>query len=177
MVDSASTFTTEDMAERVQRPKKGGKYCVAGGPKNVSCKNCTYTPDVSMHVFPKDETTRRLWVKFVRKHRPDFKPSQSSALCSVHFEPTCYTRLSIMSQDHQSKGKRILLKGSIPTRDTVAPFSTPEASPRERKKVSAFIVVLQVNFRYTWFCVLLAWVLVANSQSFSVLLWTNDILF
>ena len=33
--------------------KSLGKYCVAGGPNNESCKNNSTTPGISMHEFPK----------------------------------------------------------------------------------------------------------------------------
>ena len=59
---------------------------MAGGPGNVSCTNSIYTPGVSMHVFPKNEKARNLWVRFVRRHRDGFVLTPASALCSVHFE-------------------------------------------------------------------------------------------
>ena len=38
------------MADNVTRPlKRGGKYCVAGGPDKVSCQNTTYSSEISMH--------------------------------------------------------------------------------------------------------------------------------
>ena len=37
------------MAEQnKKKAKKGGSYCVAGAPNDVSCKNNTYTAGVSM---------------------------------------------------------------------------------------------------------------------------------
>lgn len=45
-----------------------------------------------MHNFPKNEKQRELWVQFVRRHRTGFNPSSSSALCSMHFEPTDFVR-------------------------------------------------------------------------------------
>ncbi|CAH3027799.1 unnamed protein product, partial [Porites evermanni] len=35
--------------------KHPGKTCVAGGPGGISCTNKSYTPNVSMHIFPKNE--------------------------------------------------------------------------------------------------------------------------
>ena len=43
--------------------KRGGRYCAAGGPNNVSCTNNSNTPGVSMHIFPKDESVRRRWTR------------------------------------------------------------------------------------------------------------------
>ena len=54
----------EDMAQA--GIKYGRGYCVAGGQNKVSCKNTSYTPGISMHRFPKDESLRRLWTQFVR---------------------------------------------------------------------------------------------------------------
>ena len=43
------------------KKRKSGKFCVAGGPGLVSCKNTTYTEGISMHLFPKDLTIRSQW--------------------------------------------------------------------------------------------------------------------
>ena len=44
----------------VEKPKKriSGKYCVAGGPGNVSCTNNSRTEGVSMHMFPRKDAIR-----------------------------------------------------------------------------------------------------------------------
>ena len=45
------------MAETLNSRVKGkslGKYCVAGGPGNVSCKNNSAKEGISMHLFPSD---------------------------------------------------------------------------------------------------------------------------
>lgn len=73
-----------------KKGKKVGTYCSAGFPNDVSCKNNTHTPGVSMHYFSKNEAVRQKWARFVRKHRKHFTPTSSSALCSVHFEDSCY---------------------------------------------------------------------------------------
>ena len=129
------------MAEQ-SASKRGGNYCVAGGPNKVSCKNKTYMPGISMHYFPREEAVRQKWIRFVRKHRKDFVPSKSSTLCSAHFEEKCFEHrsISLMGEGEQQplKMKRILTKGSIPTRDTVVPYSSP-ASARKRRKVSPFL--------------------------------------
>ena len=71
--------------------KQLGKYCVAGGPRNVSCKNNSCVEGIFMHGFPKSEgNLRETWIKFVQKHRPNWQPSPYSALCSAHFEPRFY---------------------------------------------------------------------------------------
>ena len=106
--------------------KRGGRYCVAGAPNKQSCQNTSYTDGIRMHQFPTDPVVRAKWVKFVQRHRADFKEpvSKSAALCSVHFEESCYTSTSqIASQleGYKEKVKKILKKGSVPPRDTILP--------------------------------------------------------
>ena len=135
----------EKMSEDVQqgqraKRKKGGKYCVAGTVNGISCKNGSYTPNVSVHKFPADLATRNAWVKFVRKHRPHFTPSGSSVLCSAHFEACCFTRMSgVAPEDSSTKQIRNLQKGSVPTRDTTSLPMNDEASARQRRQVSKAI--------------------------------------
>ena len=59
-----------ECGENVEKPKKksSGKYCVAGGPGNVSCTNNSRTEAISMHMFPPDDVTREKWVRFVQRH-------------------------------------------------------------------------------------------------------------
>ena len=111
----------------------------ADGPNKTSCTNTSYTEGVSMHYFPSDESAKQSWIKFVRRHRKDFIPSKSSALCSVHFEDSCFElRAAVLSPESEIKFKRFLVKGAIPTRDTVVPYSSPE-SKRKRRKVSPLL--------------------------------------
>jgi len=124
--------------------RRGGKYCVAGGPNNVSCMNTSYTTGVSMYMFPKDE--RRQRVKFVRKHRANFEPSSSSpsALCSDHFEATSFIRRQDISLDDKENPStapvllRRLEAGAIPTIDTVGPVILESTSARGRRQVSLY---------------------------------------
>ena len=124
-----------------QRKKKerriSGKYCVAGGPNQASCKNSSLSPGISMHYFPNDETLRQKWTRFVRRHRADFKPSKTSTLCSAHFEDQSFnTQSASIFTPEEIKIKRTLVKGSIPTVDTVEQRSTEELSARKRRQVS-----------------------------------------
>ena len=67
------------MADQTKKKaKKGGSYCVAGAPSDVSCKNNTYTTGVSMHYFLKNEAVcqkvdkvRPIWNMGVRSD-PNF---------------------------------------------------------------------------------------------------------
>ena len=123
--------------------RRGGRYCVAGTPNNVSCKN---TPGIKMHQFPSDPKVRAEWVKFVQRHRVDFgEPvNKHAALCSANFEPSCYSMAFGLSLEGMEKWKRnkILLKGSIPTRHTVLPVVPEELSDRKRRQVRTFQLYL-----------------------------------
>ena len=84
------------------------------------------TPGVSLRLFPKDESVRRQWEDFVHKHRPDFKPINTSVLCSVHFAPECFTRHDRAESKHNISGSRHLERGSIPTTDVLIEQEKPE---------------------------------------------------
>lgn len=120
--------------------KRGGRYCVAGGPSGASCKNNQHTDGISMHKFPDKEKMKNVhqkWVNFVRRHRPGFTPSQSSVLCSIHFEPECFTTSIEISK---SLGmRRILYAHAHPTLDVVGIAVTEERSDRERRQVRLFV--------------------------------------
>ena len=131
------------MAEK-EKKKKRGNYCAAGGPNKSNCANNSSTPGISMHYFPKDETLRQKWIRFVQIHRKDFVPSKSATLCSVHFEETWFESkpwIITSSETGESlQPKRCLKKGAVPTRDTVVPLSSPLTS-RKRRSVSAIFII------------------------------------
>lgn len=119
--------------------QRGGRYCVAGAPNQRSCRNTTFTPGVKMHQFPSDQVIRGKWVKFVQKHRHDFREplSKYASLCSAHFEESCYNKPLVQLEGMaNTKLNRVLIKGSVPTRDTIV-VATPEPlSERRKRKVS-----------------------------------------
>lgn len=129
-----------------------GKTCVAGGPGMISCTNNSYTPGVSMHIFPKDKKVRQKWVKFVQIHRPDFQANDHSALCSMHFESNCYTRLKLSSllpdesesssNDGNRREKRILIRGSLPSIQCANTMPEKKASERDRRRSKAVSIKL-----------------------------------
>ncbi|KAK3732006.1 hypothetical protein QZH41_016879 [Actinostola sp. cb2023] len=127
---------------RSRKRRISGKFCVAGGPGNVSCTNNSLVPGISMHTFPLDEVVRRKWTKFVQKHQSTFKPSRTSVLCSVHFSQECFTRrLDLLGTESQAgsfdvSSSRRLNKGTIPTIDTaITPSATSELSRRDKRKI------------------------------------------
>ena len=121
-----------------KKSRPGKRYCAAGGPGAINCANKTGTPGITMHYFPKDETLRQKWTRFVRIHRKDFVPTKSSALCSAHFDETCFHFKSIAALDESGNSvnqKRRLSPGSIPSKDAVVPYTSPLTS-RKRRMVS-----------------------------------------
>lgn len=129
--------THNNMAEgEGKAEKRGGRYCAAGAPNKQSCKNTSYTPQISMHTFPKEPTVRAQWIKFVQRHRVDFgEPvNKHAALCSAHFEETCFE--NDLAWKMGLKKKHDLIGGSVPTRDSVRPPSPAVLSAREKRQVS-----------------------------------------
>ncbi len=127
------------MASTSKSRPHGGKYCVAGGPNNVSCKNSQHTEGVSIHNFPsakKEPERHSKWVRFVRKHRHEWKPSGTSVLCGSHFEDSC---LKQNREIAASLGMRVRLKsGAVPTIDSanIVPEQIEKSlSNRERRKI------------------------------------------
>ena len=127
--------------------RRGGKYCVAGTPNGISCTNTSYTTGISMHRFPKNDIVRRKWVKFVRRHRDNFTPTSTSALCSAHFEASSYSRRTDISLNQEQDNeiltpyvKRLLI-GASPTIDAaVQEKPNAKSIDRTRRQVSSHIL-------------------------------------
>ena len=149
--------------------RRGGRYCVAGTPQKVSCKNTSYTPGIEMHTFPKDAKTRQKWVKFVQKHRVDFKePTKHSSLCSAHFEDSCYSRRFL----DESSGYRVLERGSIPTKDTSFLLENRNDDTTARGKRKVYICKLRL-YLHIAYCILMSWLIYFINYIFHA--WCNNI--
>ena len=138
MADSELSDTTK---KKIKRRSDEGRYCAAGYPNQISCKNTSYTPGIKMYEFPKDPQLRAKWAKFVQRHRPDFRippPGNSVSLCSAHFKDECFNkpRLSLEGIEHLKFSRR-LIPGSVSTEDKEQ-NSTREKqmSVREQRRVS-----------------------------------------
>nr|XP_057941933.1 peroxynitrite isomerase THAP4-like isoform X2 [Doryrhamphus excisus] len=95
--------------------------CVAG-----FCSN-TRADGVSLFTFPKDPIRRSKWTRQVQRTRAKWMPSNSSVLCSAHFEDTCF---DASPQLKESLGlgvywRRVLLPSAVPT---IFPPPRPGAS-------------------------------------------------
>ena len=103
------------------------------------------THRLSMHRFPKNDIVRRKWVKFVRRHRDNFTPTSTSALCSAHFEAISYSRRTDISLNHEQNNefptlKRLLI-GASPTIDAaVQEKPNAKSIDRTRRQVSSHIL-------------------------------------
>ena len=123
------------MSSSTKRAKRG-KFCVCGGPGLRSCTNTYHIGGISMHKFPANEEQRKIWIKFVQRHRPNFSPSSSSVICSAHFEKSCFaTRYHVGVPDELKPRARYLIQGSVPTKDTAILDEMPNTS-RAKRRVS-----------------------------------------
>lgn len=99
--------------------------CVVG-----QCSNTTQD-GFTLHTFPKDEKTRRLWTRFVQNTRADFKtPSATSVICSGHFTPDCYDRSVELKRKLGISCRLEVLPGKVPTLKIV-PTRVPAATEPE----------------------------------------------
>ena len=106
------------------------RRCVVAGCSSTSAD------DVSLHLFPKDPKTRKMWTKKIRDNRVNWTgPSEHSYVCSKHFTDEMFRyHPKLMA----SWGKRIrndLVLGATPT---IFPKpSTPNPSRGQGSAVSA----------------------------------------
>ena len=134
------------MASCAKRAKRG-KYCVCGGPELRSCTNTYHIEGISMHKFPENEEQRKIWTRFVQKHRPNFEPTSLSVICSAHFEKSCFaTRYHIGVPDDVKPRARYLLPGSVPKNDTVVQRETPVTTHAKRRVGCVLINTIHYNW-------------------------------
>ena len=99
--------------------------CIVG-----KCSNTT-KDGFTLHTFPKDEKTRRLWTRFVQNTRADFKaPSATSVICSGHFTPDCYDPSVELKRKLGISCRLEVLPGKVPTLKLV-PSKVPTATEVE----------------------------------------------
>nr|XP_039253190.1 THAP domain-containing protein 2-like [Styela clava] len=82
--------------------------CVIGG-----CSH-THRDGVSLHIFPKDQARKKLWVKFVKLTRSDFsfQTHKRPLICSDHFSPESYVeRMKYCDEGSQ----RVLSEVAVPS--------------------------------------------------------------
>ncbi|KAK2548287.1 hypothetical protein P5673_031519 [Acropora cervicornis] len=127
----------DDSVMADKRAKKGAKNCcAAGGPNKVNCSNKTGTPGIAMPYFPKEESLRQKWTRFVWINRRDFVPKKSSCLCSAHFDDCCFEHKPLSLMDATGEAielKKRLIKGPVPTRTDVVPYTSPLTDRKRRR--------------------------------------------
>ena len=68
---------------------------MAGLPNGISCTNGQHTEGKSVDTFPlkeKDRERHQAWVRFVQRQRRKWSSSNSSFLCTDHFDESCFTK-------------------------------------------------------------------------------------
>ena len=111
------------------------KTCVAAGYNKSS------SDGVSLHKFPNDEVQRKKWIDPVKRHRDKWKPTEYSLLCSLHFEQSCFTADTILTQSLGLRKKKATLKpDAIPTLFTKQvtlqkKFDMDQPPPKKRRFV------------------------------------------
>ena len=64
--------TSATIVERGEIQRKGRTYFLAGAPNDVSYKNNTHIPSISLRYFPKDVVAWLKWTRFDLCHQGDF---------------------------------------------------------------------------------------------------------
>ncbi|PIK37131.1 hypothetical protein BSL78_26037 [Apostichopus japonicus] len=103
--------------------------CVVEGCSNV------ITKAISLHRWPKNDKTRRLWTKFVQNTRFDFTgPSQYSSVCSEHFTEAVYDPSFLLKEEMGLKGRhKRVLPDKYPT------LKTPKIRSGEQETSSGLL--------------------------------------
>ena len=111
---------------------------MCGSPGGITCINYTHTPGIIMQKFPSEKTRaeqRKLWTKFVRRHRADFSPTPYSVICSVHVDASFYPQCYSLDIPESLKPKAIYLSPeAVPTIDAV-PVESSTIYRRDKRKV------------------------------------------
>ena len=124
--------------------------CVAAG--------CSHTnkDGVSLYKFPKDSGLRKKWADQVRRTRDKWTPTDTSQLCSRHFEDSCFEPDSKLSEAMGLGKRKARLKANVIPTIFEKPASFKRRAPasesqepkrrriayekRERSRVSSFVV-------------------------------------
>lgn len=81
----------------------------------AGCSN-THKDGVSLFRFPRDRVMRKKWADQVKRHRAKWEPTDYSALCSRHFEQSCFRLDTLLTQSlGLGKKKASLNPDAVPT--------------------------------------------------------------
>ena len=135
---------------------------------SVSYKNNTHTMGTSIHYFPKDVPVWPKWTRFDRCHRRDFTLQSRRPFAPSRLRRRLLrTHTASLIRDlrfQRIQLIRMLIKGPIPTSDTIPPYFFRLTS-RERRMVSlillfisrAWDVLILLVFLHNYICSLIAW--------------------
>ena len=99
---------------------------MAGAPTDISHKNNTHKPGISIHYFPKDVAVWPKWTRFDRRHREYYFLRCHWPLLRTGFEDACYEHIPLIKSGEENPWiqlKRILIKGPVPTRYMIVQYS------------------------------------------------------
>jgi hypothetical protein len=111
--------------------------CVVPGCKSGYGTKSKFPPGVSKHHFPKDKASRDSWQKAIP--REDWTPTDSSVICSLHFEESDFLTEREDQNNYRKKGElklRRLKKEAIPRRFPNCPSYLSTKKPKERSETS-----------------------------------------
>ena len=101
-------------------------YCATGAPNNVSYKNDTHMPPVSIHYFTKDVA---VWL-YERVSIVDIEEillfNVVGLMLCTGFKDACYEYIPLVKSGEDNQRiqlKRMLIKGPLPTPYTTVPHS------------------------------------------------------
>ena len=98
--------------------------CVVAG-----CSKTTKDDGVSLHLFPRGENVRRMWIAKVKLTRAKWSgPSESSVMCSAHFKEDDFD--SGLHSQFAIARKRTLKSSAVPTIQLGAGPSSEKKPPR-----------------------------------------------
>jgi hypothetical protein len=92
------------------------KYCIVNGCDNF------YKENVSLFLFPTDDTRRAQWIEYVRRRRPAWVgPNSVQCVCSSHFAANDFINKGLC--DMNLCKRLLLVKTAVPS-DVVAISTT-----------------------------------------------------
>lgn len=116
--------------------------CVAPNCKSGYGTKNVYPPGVGKHRFPTDPVLRKQWIAAIP--RSSWEPSDHSRICSLHFDPSDYTKEHHDSNKHRKKNtalkKKRLKSDAVPRYFPGCPsyLSTKPPIRRSETATSAF---------------------------------------
>ena len=131
--DARSSFCAEHRRKAKTGRFRGtmGRRCVAAGWSN------THSDSISMHKFPKDPELRQKWEKQVQRTREQWSATDTSVLCSEHFEADCFEVDSMLAEQMGLKKRKRLKPDAVPT--VFVRHGIPKDAPLVKNQAAAAV--------------------------------------